>query len=189
TGNHLGVLPVYDALSQLTQDTLVVQLDAHLDVYNLSDCQSELSHGNYLLHCAGRLPPIINVGSREVVLDRKHVNRYFRQVMAAADFAIHEGAYLNELHKTADAAPSVFIDLDCDVLDPAYFPATSNPLPFGLAPPQLLRIFDAVWSDRILGIAISEFDPARDQKDRSLSTLLWLLEHLLLKRYESPQAK
>src|SRR5438552_2994637 len=47
TGNHLGVLPVYDELAQSGQDTLVIQLDAHLDVYNLSDCQSGLSHGNY----------------------------------------------------------------------------------------------------------------------------------------------
>src|SRR5437868_5284058 len=105
--------------------------------------------------------------------------------MAASDFAVHEEAYLGELRKLAAAATRVFIDLDCDVLDPAYFPATPNPQPFGLAPRQLLRILDAIWSDRVIGIAISEFDPARDQRDQCLSTLLWLLEYVLLKRYEA----
>jgi arginase family enzyme len=51
TGNHLGALPCYDALAGW-EDTLVVQLDAHLDVHNFHDCTSKLSHGNFLLHCA-----------------------------------------------------------------------------------------------------------------------------------------
>jgi arginase family enzyme len=188
TGNHLGALPVYDELARLPEKTLVVQLDAHLDVYNLSDCQSELSHGNYLLHCSGRLPPIINVGSRELVLDRRHVKRYFQQVIAASDLAVDEEGCMGQLRKAAEAALRVFIDLDCDALDPAYFPATPNPLPFGLRPAQLLRVFDAVWSDRVIGLAISEFDPARDNQDRCLSTLLWLLEYLLLKGYEPAES-
>src|SRR4051794_26775279 len=45
TGNHLGTLPVYDELAGREADTLIVQLDAHLDIYNLTDCTSELSHG------------------------------------------------------------------------------------------------------------------------------------------------
>ena len=53
TGSHLGTLPVYDTLAQDRAGTLVVQFDAHLDVYNLSDCTSALSHGNFLRHCQG----------------------------------------------------------------------------------------------------------------------------------------
>jgi len=47
SGNHLGALPIYD---EVPRDTLVIQLDAHLDIYHLSDCTAELSHGNFLLH-------------------------------------------------------------------------------------------------------------------------------------------
>ena len=36
-GNHLSVLPVYEELGA-AGDTLVVQFDAHLDLYNLADC-------------------------------------------------------------------------------------------------------------------------------------------------------
>src|SRR5947207_2145573 len=46
TGNHLGVLPVYEELGRRKEPALVVQFDAHLDIYNLTDCTSELSHGN-----------------------------------------------------------------------------------------------------------------------------------------------
>src|SRR5262249_24993822 len=42
-GNHLSVLPV---LEELGRDAIVVQFDAHLDVYNFHDTTKELSHGN-----------------------------------------------------------------------------------------------------------------------------------------------
>ena len=88
------------------------------------------------------------------------------------------------VRELASAAGRVFIDIDCDVLDPAYFPATAHPLPFGLAPPLLLRLIDAAWGGNVCGVAVSEFDPGRDRGDQSLSTLVWLLECLLLRRYE-----
>src|SRR5262245_46148419 len=87
-GHHLGVLPVYDELAAAGGDTLVVQLDAHLDVYNLTDCTEELSHGNFLLHAAGPLPPLINLGSRELLLRPDHVGRYYAAVYPAADLAV-----------------------------------------------------------------------------------------------------
>jgi arginase family enzyme len=89
------------------------------------------------------------------------------------------------VRELATAADRVFIDIDCDVLDPAFFPATAHPLPFGLASPQLLQFIDAAWGDNVCGVAVSEFDPGRDRGDQSLNTLVWLLEHLLLKRYET----
>jgi agmatinase len=184
TGNHLGVLPLYDELAAQGGDTLVIQLDAHLDVYNLSDCTAELSHGNYLLHCAGPLPGIINVGHRELLLQPEYVGQYYRQTFAAAEVAVDPEPALRAVRQAARAAGRVFLDLDCDVFDPAFFPAVTHPLPFGLSPTLLLRFLDAAWSERVRGVAVSEFDPGRDQHDQSLSTLVWLLEYLLLKRYE-----
>ena len=84
----------------------------------------------------------------------------------------------------AGDAKQVFFDIDCDVLDPSCFPAVSHPLPLGMSLHDLVRLLDVVWSDRLAGVAISEFDPARDQNDRCLSCLAWLLEYLLLRRDE-----
>jgi arginase family enzyme len=183
-GNHLGVLPVYEELANDPDGTVVVQFDAHLDIYNLSDCTSELSHGNFLLHCEGALPAMVNLGHREMLLRPEYVARYYRRTFPAAELAIDGGPAVAYLRETCGQARRVFLDFDCDVFDPAYFPALTHALPFGLAPPLVLRLLNAAWSERVRGIAVSEFEPGRDVRDQSLSTLVWLLEYLLLRRYE-----
>ncbi len=184
TGNHLGVLPIYDELAQEAADTLVVQFDAHLDIYNLADCTAELSHGNFLLHTAGPLPALINVGHRELLLRPEYVAQYYRQTFAAAELAVDPEPCLEHLRQAAGQAKRIFLDLDCDVFDAAFFPGLAHSLPFGLSPRLVLRFLDAAWSDRVVGLALSEFAPARDQEDRSLATLIWFIEYLLLRRHE-----
>jgi agmatinase len=182
TGNHLGALPLFDELSGTR--AVVVQFDAHLDIYNLSDCTSKLSHGNFLRHCAGRLPALINVGHRELLLRPEYIARYYQQTFAATELALDPGPALAKVGQICAQAERVFFDLDCDVFDPAYFPALAQPVPFGLSPQLVLRFLEAAWSERVAGVALSEFNPAQDRRDRSLETLMWLLEYLLLKRYE-----
>ena len=181
-GNHLGALPVYDELAGT--DDLVVQFDAHLDIHHFSDCLATPSHGNFLLHCDGPLPGLINVGHRELLLTADHVGKSYRQTFAAVELAVDASAALAALRSAAAAAERVWIDIDWDVLDPAFFPAVARPVPFGLAPPQLLRLLDAAWTPRVAGVLLSEFDPGRDHNDRSLAIVTWLLEFLLLRRYE-----
>jgi arginase len=98
--------------------------------------------------------------------------------------AIDPEPAVERIRKVCQGSSRLFLDIDCDVLDPAYFPAVTHPLPFGLSPALLLRFLDAAWSERVVGLAISEFDPGRDRNDRSLSTLVWLMEYILLKKYE-----
>jgi agmatinase len=183
-GNHLGTLPLYDELSGLGERCLVVQLDAHLDIHNFAGCTPEPSHGNFLLHCAGPLPPVVNVGHRELLLRPEYVGRHYRLALPAEALALDPDKVLAALREASRHAERVFLDIDCDVFDPAFFPAVARPVPFGLAPQQVLRCLDAVWSERVAGVAVSEFDPARDRDDQSLATLVWLLERLLLRRYE-----
>lgn len=183
-GNHLGALPCYDELSALGETILVVQLDAHLDIHHFRDCADDLTHGNFLLHCAGPLPPLVNVGHRDLLLPADHVRRAYRATYSAADLATDAPRVLAELRQRAAAAEQVFLDLDCDVLDPAVFPAVGQPVPFGLAPPALLAVIEAVCSPRLRGVFVSEFCPARDRADSCLATLVWLLEYLLLRHYE-----
>ncbi len=181
-GNHLAALPLYE---ELAGDTLVVQFDAHLDVYNLSDCQPELSHGNFLLHANGPLPRIVNVGNRELLLPKKHIGKYFGHTISSAELALDPQLAVAFLKEECRQAGRVFIDIDCDVIDPAAFPAVGQPVPFGLSGQQLLRLIDACWSGRVIGIGFSEFDPARDQRDHSLAFLLWLIEYILLRTHTS----
>ena len=184
TGNHLGALPLYDELAGDAEGTLIVQFDAHLDIHHFRDCTTELSHGNFLLHCEGSLPPIINVGHRDLLLTPDYVGQYYRRTFAAAELAIDPRPALDQLQKASRSARRVFVDVDCDVFDPAWFPAVAQPVPFGLDPPLVLRLLDAVWSPNVAGVCLSEFDPGRDRGDRSLAALTWLIEYLLLRRHE-----
>jgi arginase family enzyme len=178
SGNHLGVLSLYDELAGT--DTLVVQLDAHLDIHHFSTCTQELSHGNFLMHTGGKLPAIWNIGHRDLLLPEEHIRKFYRTAISATDFLADEAAVLRRLKQAAARAKRVFIDIDCDVLDPVHFPAVAEPVPFGLSPHQLLRIVNAVWSKRVIGLALSEFHPAHDDRDRCLATLVWFIEYLLL---------
>jgi len=180
-GNHLGVLPVYE---ELGADTLVLQLDGHLDIYDLSDCTEELSHGNFLLHAEAPLPRIVGVGHRDLFLPTSAAARHYEKIATAADVIVDEAGVIADLVKRAAGAPHVFLDIDCDVFDPAFFPGTTHPLPFGLAPAFVIRLLEAVGTSRLCGMALSEFDPGRDVRDQSLGTLIWLLEWLLLKLNE-----
>lgn len=180
-GNHLGALPVYDELSGT--DDLVVQFDAHLDIHHFADCPTEPSHGNFLLHCDGPLPALINVGHRELLLPPDYIREHFRQTFSAAELAVDTAPAVKALRKAAESAERIWIDIDWDVLDAAFFPAVARPVPFGLAPQQLLRLIDAIWSPKVAGVLMSEFDPGRDKDDRSLAVATWLLEWLLLRRY------
>jgi agmatinase len=183
-GNHLGALPVYDELAGRGEEVLVVQLDAHLDIHHFADCTRELSHGNFLLHSDGPLPPLVNAGHRELLLPGDYVRQYYRQSFSAAELALDPQPALDQLAWSATTAERVFLDIDCDVFDPAYFPAVVRPVPFGLSPPLLLRLLHAVWSPKVAGVMISEFDPGRDRDDRSLATVMWLMEYVLLLKYE-----
>jgi arginase family enzyme len=184
TGNHLGVLPLYEELGQ-HEGSLVCQFDAHLDIHHFAACTPHLSHGNFLLHGEGPLPPVINLGHRELLLPPHHVRRYYQSTVSALELAADAARAKRKVRQATKKAQRILLDIDCDVLDPAFFPAVSHPVPFGLAPGQLLDWINTVWSEQVIGLALSEFDPARDRQDEGLALLMWLIEYLLLKRYES----
>ena len=87
-----------------------------------------------LATCAdGPLPPIVHVGHRDLFLPADVVARHFHAVIRAEEFAAAPRSALQCLAEHAASAERVWIDIDCDVLDPGFFPAVDGPLPFGLA--------------------------------------------------------
>src|SRR5262249_28855360 len=157
----------------------MMQFDAHLDIYNLSDCTTELSHGNFLLHAEKPLPRVVNIGHRELFLRSEYIQKHYNASFSAIEAAGDSAGVIGKLRELAASAQRVFGDVDCDAFDPAYFPAVPQPRPFGLNPQFLLQALDAIGRERLAGLAISEFEPARDQHDRCLETLMWLLEYVL----------
>lgn len=177
-GNHLSVLP---ALEELGRDTLVVQFDAHLDVYSFHDNTKELSHGNFLRHFETARPRLVNVGHRDLFLTDDEIAETFEATYSSMDVAADVDRVAEELGAKAAGARRVWIDLDADVFDPAALPAVQQPLPFGLAPPAFLKLLDAAWVGKVVGASVSEFDPGRDVRDAGLNLLGWLVEFVLLR--------
>lgn len=177
-GNHLAALPV---LEELGADTLVVQFDAHLDVYAFHDTTAELSHGNFLTRFDEARPRLVSVGHRDLFVTPEEAGETFEAVYPAWEVASDVGRVAAELRAKATAAPRVWIDLDADAFDPAALPAVAEPLPFGLSPPAFLALFEAVWAGNVIGMSVSEFDPGRDVRDAGLNLLGWLVEYTLLK--------
>ena len=97
---------------------------------------------------------------------------------------VMRGALPVALGRKCKQAERVLLDLDCDVFDAAYFPAATQARPFGINPLFLLQLLNVVDVQRLVGFAISEYDPARDAHDRCLETLMWLIEYVLLLLYE-----
>ena len=180
-GNHLSVLPVYE---ELGSETLVVQFDAHLDVYQLHDVSPHPANGNFLLHAEGSLPSIVNVGHRDLFLPRKEIERTFTAAHSALDVHRDTDRIAKDLEKRSEKAKRVWIDIDIDALDPAHAPAVHHPLPCGLSSAQLLRLLDAVFTGEVVGVSFSEFDPGRDRNETTLTLLGWLIEWILLRWYE-----
>jgi len=176
-GNHLSVLPVYEALGD---GDLVIQFDAHLDIFDLHDTTEHLSHGNFLLHAA-KLPKVVNVGHRDLLIPEKLVRKIFRDTFSSAELAADGDAIRKKLQAYAAKAKRIWIDLDADAFDPAYCPAVHQRAPFGLAPLTILNLLESVWSEKVIGFSISEFDPGRDVNETSLNLLGWLVEWVLLK--------
>ncbi|MCI0352865.1 MAG: arginase family protein [Acidobacteriales bacterium] len=148
-----------------------------------SSSRCRRSSTNRRLHCQ-RLPRLINVGHRELLLRPEHVKKYYQHAYSAAELAVHSEKTLAAIGAACETETRVFVDLDCDAFDPAYFPAVAEPTPFGLSPQLLLRILEVIGIHRLAGIALSEFHPAHDVADRGLETLMWLLEYVLLGVYE-----
>lgn len=180
-GNHLGVLPV---LEELGPETLVIQFDAHLDVHHFHDTTKELSHGNFLRHMDGPLPRIVNVGHRDLLLTKNEIDRWFEAVIPAEELVGGMETAARTLRKLARSAPRVWIDVDCDALDPSVLPAVQHPQPFGLSAAAFLTLAQAVCGKNLAGVSISEFDPGRDVRDTSLNLLGWFLEWLIVRRME-----
>ena len=121
---------------------------------------------------------------RDLFLTPAAIGETFAATFPASEVAADAERVAGALRRLARSADRVWVDLDCDAFDPAYLPAVQEPLPFGLAPPAFLKLLDAVWSEKVVGLSVSEFDPGRDVRDTSLNLLGWLLEYVLLRRYE-----
>ena len=158
------------------RETLVVQFD-------ISSTRSDNTPGSRTAseHFEAARPQLVNVGHRDLFLTAREIAETFETVFSAEEIASDPDRVVAELKAKAESAKRVWIDLDCDAFDPTAMPAVQEPLPFGVAPQAFLKLLNAVWSENVVGLSVSEFDPGRDIRDGGLNLLGWFLEFMLLR--------
>ncbi len=193
-GSHISSMPVYEeAVRQ--PGTLIFQLDAHLDIHHFANVNPQPTHGNFIRHIerpgdasngGGQSAPLplVHLGHRDLLLTQDEIDSYFQRAISAIEYAQRREGVLAEIEGRFAGADRIILDIDCDAFDPSYFPGTGRPIPAGFSPMDVLRILGCIPPEKLAGVLVSEFDPGRDQADRSLSLIVWLLETILLARHE-----
>ncbi|MGL6074119.1 MAG: arginase family protein [Fimbriiglobus sp.] len=181
SGNHLGVLPI---LEELGPKDLVIQLDAHYDCYDLPSTSESLSHGNFLRELGPNRPKIIHLFSRDLFLQQKPLKQYFDKVHDAADCVTNWKSILDELTIAIRKAKRVWVDVDVDAFDPSFAPAVGHRQPVGMSPAQFIDLVNVSDKSKFAGLSFSEYLPAQDREDTTLTLLAWLTEWLLLKKVQ-----
>lgn len=62
---------------------------------------------------------------------------------------------------------NIYISIDMDVVDPAFAPGVSTPVPAGLSANQLLWLVSNIAAQGIVGLDVMEVNPKYDEQDRT----------------------
>jgi agmatinase len=150
-------LASYAAAQVLDEDVVYIYFDAHLDL-GLHEGPSGLHNGNFISSIISTRGParVINVGARSWTT-------YDAPYRGLTGVTLVEGRSAKAIIEgLASLGPcSAYVSIDADVLDPALFPFSCCPEPFGLSHYDLLETCQ--WIGRnftIKGCDISEFAPA-----------------------------
>ena len=169
-GDNSVTRPGCHALGPLNKCGLLT-LDAHFD---LRDLDNGLTNGNpvrALLADGLPGPQIVQIGIQSFANSKAYheIARDAGITVVTADqvFTLGiEAAVSGALERLAGAADSIYVDLDLDVLDRAFAPATPGSRPGGLAPWQIRRAARLCGlHPKVRAMDLVEIDPEKDIAD------------------------
>ncbi|WP_127499490.1 arginase family protein [Actinoplanes solisilvae] len=173
-GGDCGVelAPIEAALERHGDGLVVVWLDAHGDLNTPESSPSGAFHGMVLRTLLGEGPP--ELAPRRTLRPAQVVLSGVRALDAAEKEYISDNAVevadLDSLPSVVAAAGAraVYVHIDLDVLDPAWFSSLGFPEPDGVRPDRLAAAVRAL-TDRfpLAGLGITEYQPG-DPADRDV---------------------
>ena len=149
----------------------LLTLDAHFD---LRDLDNGLTNGNPVRALlADGLPgsQIVQIGIQSFANSKAYhdVARHAGITVVTADQVFAQGieaAVCGALEQLAHTADSIYVDLDLDVLDRSFAPATPGSRPGGLAPWQIRRASRLCGlHPKVRAMDLVEIDPEKDIAD------------------------
>ena len=175
-GEHLVTLPVLEAMHKKYPDLHVIHLDAHTDMRE-EFLGRKLSHATFLRHAHKFLGDgkIFQFGIRsgeKAEFDWINSGHVYQRKF---DFET-----LDNIVKQLKNKP-VYITIDLDCLDPAYFPGTGTPEAGGVTYKELLWALDQFEDlNNLVGCDIVELAPNLDHSGASTAVACKTLRELVL---------
>ncbi|MDO5062466.1 MAG: agmatinase [Peptostreptococcaceae bacterium] len=173
-GEHLVTLGMAEALAEKYPELCILHFDAHADLRE--DYMGEkLSHASVLRRCHDIIGDgrIFQLGIRSMTKDedlfaQKHTSQC----------KYHLGA-LEEYIQAIGERP-VYITIDLDVLDPAYFPGTGTPEPCGISSVDLIQAIHRFDRLNVVAMDVNELSPHYDHSGVSTVTAVKMIREMLL---------
>lgn len=170
-GDNSITRPALRGMHQNLKKCALLTLDAHLDLRTL---EGGLRNGNPVRALlADGLPGanIIQIGIQSFANSSAYMQVADDAgiTMIPVEQVAHEGIETvveRTLHALAKRVEAIYVDLDLDVMDRAYAPATAGARPGGITPLELRR---AAWCcgqhPKVRVLDLVEIDPTRDLND------------------------
>lgn len=175
-GEHLVSLPLVEAALERWPDLVVVHWDAHADLRD-SYLGEHLSHATVLRRIWEHLLPghLYQFGIRSgdadewAFLQQAGIHHY--------PFAVAEP--LREVRAALQGRP-IYLTLDLDVLDPAFFPGTGTPEPGGITPQEAFTAIQLLAGLHVVGMDFVEAMPKSDISRRTAILTAKIVREALL---------
>ncbi len=165
-GEHLVTFPLYLAAREIYGDFTLLQLDAHADLRE-TYLDSEYSHACVMNLCLkNNLKKLVQLGVRSCTKEEHR--------------KINTDSRIIPLHNYS--GEKIYLSLDVDFFDPAYFPATGTPEAGGASFNDLLMILKTLQTKKanIIGADIIEFIPDLDFTKECTAFAAKIIREILL---------
>ncbi len=173
-GEHLISYPIVKAYKKKYKDLVVIHLDAHSDLAN-SFRGEKFSHATVMRRIAELVgfENLYQLGIRSMVredrlLPKRKDNTCMLNLSKSEE-------YLNKIKDKP-----IYVSIDLDILDPAYFPGTGTPEPGGVTFKELLTFILLLKNFHVIGADVVELSPHYDQSGVSSITAASVIRELLL---------
>lgn len=164
-------------------DLVVIQLDAHADLRD-DYLGEKLSHACAMRRCLDLLdeqdeqdksatPRLLQVGVRS------GTRAEFEELRHSGRYTLPEGVVLAERIAEFGQRP-VYLTVDLDIFDPAYFPGTGTPEPGGINWHEFEQMLAALGRLNLIGCDVMELAPGLDPTDVSSVLAAKVVRELLL---------
>ena len=175
-GEHLVTLGAFRAVQRKYPDIHIIHFDAHADLRD-DYLGAQLSHACVIRRCHD----IIGDGRIHQFCIRSGDRSEFEFAKAHTDMHKFTFDGLTEVtNKLAANSTPVYLTIDLDCIDPAYFPGTGTPEAGGVSFTQLLSAILTVAKCNIVACDINELAPMLDASGASTALACKVMRELLL---------